>query len=536
MKKRFLLIFSMAIILACLFVIAINATNIKGIDYTLTKGVDGADNTANINSHKNKTLSVTEIYIPEYVEHEGEKYYVTSMSSTTFESTNITSVIFDKNCRVTVIPQWAFKNCSKLIYMDLHDGITTISSDAFNGNTNMVRAGGALPASLTSLAGSSFTNCKSHGITTLVVPAGVTEFASDTGLQHAGTITTIVFLGKMTKVSFQYYGNLTVYFAANSVNDLNGNYVDSRLENGVPYYTVSPVEQYDGKNYYVKSNGTLNITAFSGNNYNSSGNVKTDADGNKIAPANVNQDRFYFCKDDKVVYAIRNSNIAGNWNSYLAVYDTVVGDTTYKLNPHLQGTAQIEPNTCYSVVKCVACSYILSQTPSVEATGHKTGEVLGLTYDNGYLSGGKIKFVCAECKLEVYGTELTPALVEGLGYSVATFGNTLSVVQGYRFNIDAINVYKEQTTGFEMGFVAAVNASGEDVTLDISSDKVVSGEISLINNYADIVVNGITESTSNVNIIFCLYIIDNEEIYFLDGGETKTSISGVSYNDVLKMD
>ena len=110
------------------------------------------------------------------------------------------------------------------------------------------------------------------------------------------------------------------------------------------------------------------------------------------------------------------------------------------------------------------------------------------------------------------------------------------MVQGYRFNIDAINIYKEQTTGFEMGFVAAANATGQEITLDLDSDKVVSGEISLTNNYADIVVHGITESTSDVNIIFCLYIIDNEEIYFLDNGETKTTASGVSYNDILNID
>ena len=322
MKKKALLILTFVFAIACLFAVAVSAVEIGGINYTLTKGVDGADNTANINSHKGKNLSVTEIYIPEYVEHEGEKYYVTSMSSTTFESTNITSVIFDKNCRVTVIPQWAFKGCTKLTYMELHDGITKISANAFEGDSKMRLASGILPSSLTSdIGGSAFKGCTSLGQSVLVFPAGMTEFLNDTGLQGVG-VKTLVFQGKMTKVRLQYYGGLTVYFAANSVNDLNGNYVASHLENGVPYYTVAPAEKINGKNYTEKTNGTLTITAFSGNNNNSGGGTKTDANGNKIAPVNKNQDRLFFCNEDKVVFLIRNSAIAGDWSSYIAVYDT----------------------------------------------------------------------------------------------------------------------------------------------------------------------------------------------------------------------
>ena len=132
MKKKILFACALVALLVCLFAVSVSAVNIGGIDYSLKKGTDGAENTASINSHKNKTLSVTDIVIPEYVEYEGEKYYVTSMASTCFEATNITSVVFDKNSRITVIPQWCFKGCSKLTYMELHDAITTISSDFWN--------------------------------------------------------------------------------------------------------------------------------------------------------------------------------------------------------------------------------------------------------------------------------------------------------------------------------------------------------------------------------------------------------------------
>ena len=286
MKRKIILTVSLVFVLACIFVISASAVEIGGIDYTLKAGENGAENTASVNSHKGKTLSVTDIVIPEYVEYEGERYYVTSMAATAFESTNITSVVFDKKTRVTVIPQWGFKGCSSLTYMELPDSITQICADAFYGNSKMKLASGVMPASLTEEIGSNaFKGCTSLGIDTVVFPKGFTSFTVDIGFQGCSSIKTLVFKGKMTKVRLQYYNGLSVYFGANSVDDLNGNYLNAFMENGRPYYMVTPVEKYDGNSYFTKSDGTLTITAFSNDNNNSSGGAKTDADGNKVAPA-----------------------------------------------------------------------------------------------------------------------------------------------------------------------------------------------------------------------------------------------------------
>lgn len=532
MKKKILLTLSLAFIFVCVFVISVSAVEIGGISYTLKAGEDGAENTASINSHKGKTLSVTEIYIPEYVEYEGEKYYVTSLASTAFESTNITRVVFDKNSRVTVIPQWAFKGCSKLTYMELHDGITTISSDAFNGCSQMKLAGGALPTSLTSLAGSSFTNCKAHGITTLVVPEGVTEFVNDTGLQHAGTIKTIVFLGKMTRVSFQYYGGLTVYFAQNSINDLNGNYLNSFMENGRPYYMVTPVEKYDGNSYYTKTDGSLTIAVFSGDNNNSSGGAKTDADGNKVAPANVNQDKYYFCNSDKVAYVIRNNNIAGNWSSYFAVYDAVVGDTTYKLDPHLSGTGAFEEGSCYVTYRCIACNIITKEEISKDAPGHTIGAVTEINFVNGYFENAMAKGTCSKCGVECERS--SAPIFESLGYSCATFGDAKGIVQGYKINKEEIAKYNSANGELEIGFVAAVNQTEGDIVPDFASSNVITSEVSLVNDYIETCVKGISDETADAKIVICLFVKAGEKICFLDNGLTLESVSGISYNTVLE--
>ncbi len=533
--KKFLLMLSLAIVLVCIFAISVSAVEIGGINYTLKKGEDGAENTASINGHKGKTLSVTDIVIPEYVEYEGEKYYVTSMSSSAFENTNITSVIFDKNSRITVISQWGFKGCANLTYMELHDGITTISSSAFEGDSKMKLASGILPKSLsTDIGSSAFKGCSSLGQSVLVFPAGVTEFKNDTGLQGV-SVKTLVFQGKMTAVRLQYYSSITVYFAANSVNDLNGNYVTSFIDGGKPYYVYNRVEKVDGENYTVKADGTLTITAFTNNGANSSGNAKKDADGNGVAPVNASQDKFYFCSENKMVYLVRNNSIDGNWSSYFAAFDTVVGDTTYKRDPHLSGSASFEEGSCYAVYRCLCCNEITKEVLSKDAIGHEMGEMTSIDFVNGYFEKCQIIGNCVKCGLEFSGKD-GDAIFESLGYSCAVFGNVKAMVQGYKINKEAISTYKKFSPNFEIGFVATANMGGEAFIPDLNSEAVIAREISLVNDYVDACIKGLTEETSLVKIVFCLYVKDNGKIYFLDEGKTKESVEGQSYSAVLEME
>ena len=533
MKKKLLLTLSLAFILVCVFVISVSAVEIGGINYTLKAGEDGAENTASINSHKGKTLSVTEIYIPEYVEYEGEKYYVTSLASTAFESTNITRVVFDKNSRVTVIPQWCFKACKSLTYMELPDSVTEICADAFNSNSQMVLASGVMPASLTKEIGSSaFKGCSNLGIDTLVFPEGFTSFTTDTGLQGCSSIKTIVFKGEMTKVRLQYYNGLTVYFAGNSIDDLNGKYINSYLEGTRPYYMVTPVEKYDGNSYYTKSDGSLTITAYSNNNNNSGGGTKTDADGNKVAPVNVNQDRYFFCNDNKVVYAIRNSAIAGDWNSYMAVYDTVVGDTTYKLDPHRAGVGAFEEGSCYVTYRCIACNIITKEEISKDAPGHTIGAVTEINFVNGYFENAMAKGVCSKCGVECERS--SGPIFESLGYSCATFGDAKGIVQGYKINKEEIAKYNSVNGELEIGFVAAINQTEGDIVPDFASSNVITSEVSLVNDYIETCVKGISDETADTKIVICLFVKAGEKICFLDNDLTLESVSGISYNTVLE--
>ena len=99
-------------------------------------------------------------------------------------------------------------------------------------------------------------------------------------------------------------------------------------------------------------------------------------------------------------------------------------------------------------------------------------------------------------------------------------------------NKEAIAEYKEWTGDFELGFLATVNKTEGEITPNLDETNVFCNTLSLVNNYADIKVNGIPSDKGDVNVIFCLYVIDGDKLYYLDNGETKTSISGVSYNSV----
>lgn len=540
MKKKLLILALMLTLLVCAFAISVSAVNIGGINYTLTKGEDGAENTASINAHKNnQSLTVTDIVIPEYVEHEGERYYVTSMSNSAFENTNITSVVFDKNSRIKVIPSWAFKSCANLTYVELSDGIEEIGSNAFQSSSNMKLASIFLPASLCKEIGASaFTGCQSLD-PIMVFPAGVTTFVNDTGLQ--GAIRTLVFRGKMTTVSLRYYGSVNVYFAGNSYTDLAGNYVDSQLVDGVPYYTSVLSEKDNGNNYRVKT-GTLTITVFSNNGTNSSGNAKTDANGNTINRVHASQDKFYFCNDNKMCYLIRNYGIASTWDSYFAVFDTVENDTTYKRAPHLEGKKYSEEDSCYLTTFCAGCDKRLSEEISLDAKGHVNGEITSLEYEDGFLNTGVVCYKCSKCNTELTNKkESFPAIFINNGYS--TNLDSGSIIQGFAVNRDAFNAYTNLGKELSFGMVAAVytNKEGYDTTdgklFDENGDR-KHDKVAVVDftdrgyNVVELVVTGLKDYL-DTPIYCCLYYNLNGKVYYINEGVEGETTTAKTINGVI---
>lgn len=197
-------------------------------------------------------------------------------------------------------------------------------------------------------------------------------------------------------------------------------------------------------------------------------------------------------------------------------------------NPCYFGHTEAEDDgDCTTAVLCVACGVFEYKAPMT----HTEGE--SVEYAS-YFENGYYYFGCQNEGCNVKEATVLAPLFESLGYSYTTFGTKLSVVQGFKINKEAVEYYISYNPDFEMGFVAAVNLTNEEIAVDLNGEKVVSGNISLVNNCANIKISGITEANFDLKVICCLYIIDKEEIRFLDGGFTKESLSGISYNDIVK--
>ena len=530
--KKILLVLSLTLITMCLFAICANAVKIGEIDYTLTKGETEAENTAQIGNHKNKKFTNTEIFIPEYIEYEGEKYYVTSVANFTFELTNVTRIEFADNSRVKDVANGFAKYCSSLEYVKLHDGIERIGGEAFIGCGKMKLASNFLPSSLCNEIGTyAFKNCSSLD-SVLVFPEGFTSFTNDSGIQ-ATPVNTLVFKGAMTDVHMRYFGKLNIYFANNSASDLNGNFVATQLIDNKPYYTVIPAEKINGNNYTQVTGKSLTIHSFSSTGVNSASGIYTDENGDKIAPVNANQDKLYFCKDDKIVYLVRNSNTTGGWTAFLAPFDTVSGDTTYLRDPHISGNAEFEDDSCYAAYRCVACDTVIKRELSVDAPGHQAGDIIAIELTNGYFGTSVNTVKCSKCDIEY--TCQGEALFVKLGYSCKTFGETKALVQGYKINKEEINDYKSVNADFEIGFVATVNQNGESFVPDFDNKNVLSAPVSLVNDYIEIMVSGISKENTNIQIVLCLYVKDGEKLYFLDDGKVLESVTGISYDEAMNV-
>ena len=156
---------------------------------------------------------------------------------------------------------------------------------------------------------------------------------------------------------------------------------------------------------------------------------------------------------------------------------------------------------------------------------------------NSYFEGFGIGDSCVNCeKTEI--KESFGSMFSYLGYSCteAPIGGKLSMSQFYGINKDNIAKY-EELTGTKLTY-GVVIASVENPFDDehINSNKVIIAEQSkLALDYANVMVSGITEETATFGVLFCMYVNDGGNIYYLDGGKTSEAATLKSYNDVLAL-
>ena len=148
-----------------------------------------------------------------------------------------------------------------------------------------------------------------------------------------------------------------------------------------------------------------------------------------------------------------------------------------------------------------------------------------------------ISITCA-CAIEGCGVKIAVgeigSIVTSKGYSATTFGEKLSVAQGFFINQDALTMYRSYVGDVEIGVLATVNTVGEEFTPNFEAEKVIVAQLnSLIHDYVDVKITGISEAQADSLIVFCMYISVDEKTYFLDGGATDNTVLGRSYNSII---
>ena len=122
-----------------------------------------------------------------------------------------------------------------------------------------------------------------------------------------------------------------------------------------------------------------------------------------------------------------------------------------------------------------------------------------------------------------------------LGYSCteAPIGGVYTMSQFYGINKESIDKYK-QATGLPFSYGLVVSSVENPFSNELSNEKntIVVNYGVLALDYVEIRLNGITESSFDTGFVFCVYVNDNGNVYYLYNGKSDIKIS---YNQVLKM-
>ena len=178
----------------------------------------------------------------------------------------------------------------------------------------------------------------------------------------------------------------------------------------------------------------------------------------------------------------------------------------------------------------------------IEMIPHELQSYGTIDYCDGYAKPGYFTYKCTVCKNGIKeGEAKFPPLVICYGYSVNEIGSTGALNVKYGINEAALRDYQASNgIVLEYGTVVALkkaigekapldengNAIGGVVKLESSSDEYSTNSIKL---------SGLNDVQKSLNFVMSLYIIDGEEIYYIQDTETVENPSGVSYKEVKEL-
>lgn len=398
---------------------------------------------------------------------------------------NIVEVSFPKDTQVTELVWGALMNCSKLERIEIPATVTLLGQDAFSSCAALTEVIFAENSQLKQINQGCFGSCKL--LTEVVLPNSVEKmgkavFYNCTGLQK-------LVLGANTTV---FGGELDGAYGYNDKNAfleiyMNGSFAtgDGSLASG---NFLGRGNDRDLGKYVIFFTGTKEQALALVNKYGTDVNFK---DVNLVA-----YDSNKTSAQDYIGMDAYTTNITVNTNRVL-VYGYGVCDAFYEGEHDLTGEVTMN-----------FVSYFDKVTFGDICTRNGCG--------NGIIDESKT--------IEPMFTYL------GYSYTESPIGGTYTMSQFYGINRKNIEKYK-QTTGetFTYGLVASAVANPFD-----STDSVlITVDCSAISfDYADIRLNGITEATLDAGFVFCMYVNDGDNVFYLDGGSTSKTVAAKSYIDI----
>ena len=374
---------------------------------------------------------------------------------------------------VTGLDQNAFRDCSGLKEITFDEGcsLTTIAAEAFKGCSSLESI--FLPDSITSIGSQAFAYCTSLK----EVHLG----------KNTDVIGSIVFGGMPELTGIKLYAS--------------GKFMSS--------YTGDIGSGYFGYNYVP----TVATVYFTG----------TRAEAEALVAKSTHVDKW--------------NGTGGLKNAVLVEYDPTKSDDYYVSDT--LWTIVYGYNTCLAFYGSHAEGAVLNSCQF--GCGRGCGKVelldnpqhslaMNTTFgENGYLGQATVTEQCSVCQTKTVEASVD-ALFESMGYSVKSFGGSMGLVQGYKLNKDAIVTYKSYITSFNFGILACSNASRNEFSPLPTDAGVIDVKFdTMANDYIEISLVGIPASHAETAFIFCLFITEGDRIYYIDNGETKTSLTGVSY-------
>ena len=127
------------------------------------------------------------------------------------------------------------------------------------------------------------------------------------------------------------------------------------------------------------------------------------------------------------------------------------------------------------------------------------------------------------------------ALFNYLGYSYTekAINGYYSMSQFYGINNDNVARYEEAIgKGIELGIVVASVDNPVGSEFEGTSKVLLAPMNALIHNYFGVKVSGITEEHTASGVVFCAYVTEGEQVYYLDGGKTADSVTKKSFTDI----